>query len=167
MQPLNSSGNPAKPTRCFAPITGHSLTKQSFQNDCNINNIMKKFEKTGQINHFNDHQGGYGEYIGYEDYHISLNKILEANSAFAALPSEIRTKFHNDPAIFLEYTQDPENLPELRKMGLAHPAPPEAQSDGNRPQTADPQPKDGSVSGDALPAPVAASAADKPAPKGG
>ena len=55
--------------------------------------------------------------------------VASANSLFAGLPSTIREKFENDPAKFLEFAQDEENLDEMRKMGLAEQSlPPNAPS---------------------------------------
>ena len=39
-----------------------SLTKQSFQNECNINSIMKKWEKTGLLPHSRSSQPRYGDF---------------------------------------------------------------------------------------------------------
>ena len=41
-----------------------SLTKQSFKDECNINNIMSKYMKDGLIGHVNKHQGRYDDLPG-------------------------------------------------------------------------------------------------------
>lgn len=119
-----------------------SRTKQSFEGETNINNIMRKYEKTGLIEHLNTHRGDYGNFLGYEDYHASLNRIRAAGESFMSLPPRIRTKFDNDPGKFMSFAQDPANLDELVEMGLAisrpgedAPAPP-----GSEPP-ADPSPE--------------------------
>ena len=38
--------------------------------------------------------------------------------AFIFLPSKIRKKFENDPKVFLDFVCNPENVDELRTMGL-------------------------------------------------
>lgn len=96
-----------------------SLAKQSFKEECDVNQIMKKFKKTGLVDHLNTHKGQYGNFIGASDYHTSLNQILAAQESFQTIPSEIRAKFDNDAGQFLEFTQDPENYQEMIKMGLA------------------------------------------------
>lgn len=96
-----------------------SRTKQSFSNECNVNIIMKKYSKTGLVAHIAKHQGSYGDLTNSADYHQSMNSLLEADSAFASLPSEIRNEFHNNPAEFLDFAQDPENSHKLIEMGLA------------------------------------------------
>lgn len=100
---------------------GESLTRQSFNAECNINNIMARFEKTGLAEHLNNHQGTYGDFTQVSDYHTALLHVVEAQTLFNSLPSKIRARFGNDPGTYLQFVTDPENLPELRKMGLAPP----------------------------------------------
>lgn len=100
-----------------------SLTKQSFRDECDINNIMSKYQKTGIIEHLNEHNGEYGDFISYQDYHTSLNQILEAQETFNSIPSSIREKFNNNPAEFLEFAQNPENHDQMVEFGMAYPKP--------------------------------------------
>lgn len=102
---------------------GPGRTKQSFSEESNINLIMAKYEKTGMLDHLNTHQGDYGNFIGAQDYHTSMNLIREAGEAFMTIPAGVRAKFDNDPARFLAYVQDPENKAGMVKLGLAHPSP--------------------------------------------
>jgi len=100
---------------------GNSLrrTKQSFKDECDVNNIMRKFEKTGLIDHVNNHQGEYGQFIGFDDYHTSLNQIQDAEASFMTIPAKIRAKFDNSAGKFLAFAQNPDNLPKMVEMGLA------------------------------------------------
>lgn len=113
-------------TRLTRPRVGKhfylpSRAKQSFKEECDINTIMRKFQKTGMVDHFNKHQGQYGNFIAAEDYHTSLNILLEADEAFATVPAKIREKFSNDPAKFLEFVQNEKNHDSMIEMGLARP----------------------------------------------
>lgn len=101
----------------------HGRTKSEFKKECDVNEIMRKFEKNQLISHVNDHQGDYGDFSTFEDYHASVNAVLEANDAFASVPSKIRATFNNDPAQFLQFVQDPSNLDQMVEMGLAHKRP--------------------------------------------
>lgn len=101
-------------------------TKQSFAEESNINLIMKKYEKTGMLDHFNRFQGHYGSFIDAPDYHTSMNAIRAAGEMFMEIPATIRAKFDNDPAIFLAFVQDEANTEEMVKMGLAKAPPKEA-----------------------------------------
>ncbi len=98
-----------------------SLAKQSFADECNINNIMAKFNKTGILEHENKRKPRYGDLIDAVDYHSSLNKTIEAQDAFDNLPSAIRSRFNNEPGEFLEFVDNPENAEELVTLGLAEP----------------------------------------------
>ena len=109
--------------RVYCPVTQPSMTKQSFGNECNINMIMAKFQKTGAISHYAKFAPTYGDATPVE-LHDALNIVADANSMFEELPSSLRKKFNNDPEQFLEFVQNPDNLEEMRKLGLANPAEP-------------------------------------------
>ena len=94
-----------------------SLTKQSFTDECDINKIMARFEKTGVIEHANEHQGQYGDFT-VSDYHSALNAVIAAQDSFNSLPAKIRARFKNDPSEFLDFVNNPDNVQELRDMGL-------------------------------------------------
>lgn len=96
-----------------------SAAKQAFKDECDINNIMSKYYKTGLISHVAQYPGGYDELPESIEYQEALNMIIAAEDAFASLPSSIRTQFENDPAEFLAFVDDPNNQDELVKMGLA------------------------------------------------
>lgn len=102
---------------------GVSRTKQSQLKECDINLIMKKYQKTGIINHFNKHGAMYGEYAPLDL--ISAYETLErTNEMFLDLPAKVRARFKNQPEAFLEFVQDPKNKEEMYELGLARrPAP--------------------------------------------
>ena len=104
---------PRLQTRCSEP----SLTKTSFQEECNINSIMKRFQKTGAITHYAKHAPSYGECTSIDLLDAQLI-IANANTMFEELPSSIRKKFDNDPALFLDFVQDEKNQEEMVKLGL-------------------------------------------------
>jgi len=99
-------------------ITEPSLTKQSFSKECNINNIMAKYQKTGAIDHVNKNEASYG-YATSNDFTASMEIVAKGQTMFNELPSSIRTKFENDPAKFLDFVQDKDNLKEMQELGLA------------------------------------------------
>lgn len=119
-----------------------SRTKQSDAASCDINLIMAKFEKTATLDHYNTHEGSYGDFINYPDYHTAQNQILAADAAFASLPSKIRARFANDASLFLEFATDPSNIDEMVSMGLskASPVPPPADNPPDVPLPLDPAP---------------------------
>ncbi len=96
-----------------------SLTQQNFAAESDINNILSNWEKNGVVSHLNPLPPQYGDLIDVEDYHSSMNRIVAAREAFDALPSVVRDRFANDPANFLSFVQDPSNVDEMVKLGLA------------------------------------------------
>ncbi|AXH76873.1 MAG: internal scaffolding protein [Microviridae sp.] len=118
--------------RVSLDFTGPGRTKQSFKDECDINRIMARFAVTGMLDFVSRHEPRYMDCSGI-DYRACMDVVVEANSMFADLPSEVRDRFMNDPARFLDFCSDKENLPELRKMGLAKPAPVEVSSLGSAP----------------------------------
>ncbi len=107
----------------FVP-TGKTRTKQSFRDECDINNIMTKYQKTGAIAHVNEHQANYGFATG-QDFASAMRTCVQAQEMFNALPSSIRTRFANDPAQFLDFVQDADNKKEGQELGLWPPDPPD------------------------------------------
>jgi phage internal scaffolding protein len=98
--------------------TGQTMTRQSHKKECDINNIVYRYRKDGVITHLNKHGETYDDVSG-ADYRKWMNKLVSAREMFEELPSHVRNKFGNDPSIFLDYVQDPDNMDEMRKIGLA------------------------------------------------
>lgn len=96
-----------------------SLTKQSMKDDCDINNILKKFNKTGQLPDLIKTNPKFGDFADTLDYQESLNLVIHAQTQFEALSAAVRKRFHNDPAEFLEFVQDAKNAEEMVSLGLA------------------------------------------------
>lgn len=102
---------------------GPSRTKQSFKDECDINRILKKYEKTGLLTHTSKYAGRYEDLPSDVDYQASLNAIMQAEEAFFSLPSKLRARFDNDPEGFLAFVQNPANENELVELGLANARP--------------------------------------------
>lgn len=109
--------------------TGPTRTRGSFQDECDVNAIMRRFERTGVIDHFNAHRGDYGDFTGAPaDYHSALNQVIAAQDMFMSLPSGIRRQFRNDPGEFLELVAAAEGgdqaaTDELVRIGVARARP--------------------------------------------
>lgn len=97
---------------------GPSRTKQSFKDECDVNNILSRYEKTGLLPQLSE-LPQYGDFSETMDYQTSMNFIVKANEQFDKLPAKLRKRFQNDPAQFMEFVHDPENSDDLVKMGLA------------------------------------------------
>lgn len=100
-----------------------SRTKQSFRDECDVNQIMKRFKNSMGVDYlsrFNGYvDGQFGDFTGVVDYRSAIDQIRQARGVFDALPAKVRARFQNDPAAFLDFVQDPKNGDELVSLGLA------------------------------------------------
>lgn len=111
-----------------------SRAKQEFKAECDINNIMKRYETTGQLTHLAKRSPMWGD-VPSMDFQQSLQLVLNARADFAALPSAIRDRFANDPAKLLAFLQDANNREEGIRLGLIDPA--RGGKGGSAPHTGD------------------------------
>jgi len=95
-----------------------SMTKQSFKDECDVNHIIKRFKKSGVITHLSDMEAQYGDLTGL-DFQAAMDLVTQANHLFDELPASVRKRFANDPAMFLDFMDNPENAEEMVKLGLA------------------------------------------------
>lgn len=95
-------------------------TRQEFAEECDINTIMRQYQHTGELFHINETAPQYLDCTG-EDFRTHMDYIAGAFSMFEELPSEIRSRFDNDPAEFLDFCSHDKNRPELAEMGLLSP----------------------------------------------
>ena len=118
---IRSAYDRRDPVRLTCSTPGRA--KQSFKDECDIHNIMKKFRQSGLITHVAKYQGEYGDMPSSTDYQESLNNVIAARDAFDSLPSYLRDRFGNDPSRFLDFIDNPENEAEMLKLGLIEKAP--------------------------------------------
>lgn len=103
-----------------------SLTRQEFKDECDLGLIVQKFSSNPEgmealLNARNFVQGRFEDVSAVVDYQTALAQIKQADEAFMRLPAQVRTRFDNDPAKFLDFVDDPKNVDELRKLGLVEP----------------------------------------------
>lgn len=124
------------------PATGEvmpSMTRQSEMDACDIHNILKQFSQQGfeQLVRENAARGQYADLTSLPDYQEALGTVIAAQAAFAALPSQVRERFQNDPARFVQFLADPVNQDEAIRLGLATdtrpPEPPTGGAGGSPP----------------------------------
>lgn len=92
-----------------------SMTQQSFKEQCDVNNIMAKYQKTGVIDHINVYEGHYGDVDG-TTFTEAMQTVANAQTMFMDLPSRAREAFDHDPAKFLDYVNNLEETPEARQF---------------------------------------------------
>lgn len=105
--------------RVRTEVGSEVLTKQSFADDTDINNIMRKYEKTGILPDLSQKQYDFMDVSSGFDYHECANRIHEVDGIFMALPAQIRSQFDNDAGQFLNFIADPLNKETMALMGLS------------------------------------------------
>lgn len=98
---------------------GESRTRQEFKVESDINTIIERF--------------GIGENPitaqkwvtnldisdSVDDYQTAMNQLVAASSQFNSLPAKLRSRFDNDPSLFVNFVSDSSNLQEMIDLGLA------------------------------------------------
>lgn len=104
------------------------LVEQNHIQETNINEIIRRhgidlIRKTAMLQsqtfQFDDVTGN--------DFQEAMEKVNKAQESFEQMPSELRAKFEYNPAKFLDFVQNPDNINEMVEMGLAiadNPPPP-------------------------------------------
>lgn len=105
---------------------GESMTQRQFQEDTDVNKIMQKYKKLGQITHLNSRSGVYADITELGDYQQAMETVIRADRAFNDLPSNVRARFANDPQRLIEFLSDPKNEKEGMELGLIVQKEPEA-----------------------------------------
>lgn len=96
---------------------GDSLTVQADAKDADINVIMDRYARTGQLVP-PSRLPSYGDFEGISDYRTALHAVREAEESFMALPANIRAKFDNDPGKFEDFCVNPDNRAAVAELGL-------------------------------------------------
>ena len=65
----------------------------------------------------------YGDFVGVSDYRTAVDAIKKATDAFMEMPAGVRSRFENDPQLFMEFFSKDENRAEAEKLGLVLPKP--------------------------------------------
>ncbi|QXP44343.1 MAG: internal scaffolding protein [Arizlama microvirus] len=105
--------------RVYSDTVGPSATKISHKDECDINSIMRRYEKTGILPDLIKAQPEYGDFAQMASFQEAQNIVVLANEQFAALSAHVRERFGNSPAKFLEFAQNPRNQEEMVSLGLA------------------------------------------------
>lgn len=98
-------------------LTNKVVTEQSHKDECDINKIMHKFQRTGIITHSKKYEGQY-DYATSTDFLTAMSIVARGQQMFDDLPSSLRSRFGNDPSNFLDFINDPANEDEAVKLGL-------------------------------------------------
>lgn len=106
-------------------VFDHGETRQEFREECDINTIMARYEKTGSLPvNMNGMEPYYYDFASMPSDLLGIIGYLdEAEEAFMRLPAIVRKEFENDSVKFVDFACDPKNLDKMREWGLAAPVP--------------------------------------------
>lgn len=96
------------------------VTEQHHKNECDINQIIRKYDKTGLITHITKFEAKFGDMTG-TDFKTAHDQVIKAQAMFDELPSQIRKRFQNTPEKLLSFMENPENRKEAEELGLINP----------------------------------------------
>lgn len=98
-------------------------TVQSSKEEADINTIVRRFGLTGSLptNVRVPLNVDFSETVF--DFQSAMNVLVEAENAFMQMPADVRARFGNDPARFVDFASDAKNYDEAVKLGLALPKP--------------------------------------------
>jgi len=95
-------------------------TKQEFKDQCDINLIMARYQRTGQLPASAMSAAmRYGDFSQIPSFHEMHDRVMAATDLFNQLPARVRKQYGNDPGAFLAASQTPEGAELLVKLGLA------------------------------------------------
>lgn len=95
-----------------------SMTEQHFKDECDINNIVKRYQETGVLPQGN-REPLFGDFSAFpSDLMESQRYFDEAQARFMQLDSGLRKEFDNNPAKLLAFLQDERNYDKAVELGL-------------------------------------------------
>lgn len=105
-------------------FTDKTRTQQNYKEDSDVNNVMKRFNRTGVLTTGmqGNRQPMFGNFTSM-DFQSMMNTLVDAQQAFAMLPSRIRGRFKNDPYQVVRFVENPDNYDEAVRLGLLAPRP--------------------------------------------
>ncbi|QXP08257.1 MAG: internal scaffolding protein [Arizlama microvirus] len=93
------------------------VTEQGHKDECDVNNIIKKYDQTGLITHVANFEASYGD-VKSMDFREAMELQLQIRDKFSELPSNIRKEFDNNPEKYLAFLENPKNDAKAIEMGL-------------------------------------------------
>lgn len=99
-----------------------SMTKQEFQADCDINNILKRYNLQlgldSMAEYHSFYEGNFEDVSAAVSLQEAYAQVQAAHEAFDAMPSKVRARFRNDPVELLEFLGNAANREEAIALGL-------------------------------------------------
>lgn len=97
------------------------LVEQAHKNEVDINQIVKRhgIDLVTKIGKMRSQEYQFDDVTG-NDFQEAANILIRAQEQFDSLPSNVRKEFDHSPAKFLDFVQNPDNMPRMIEMGLAN-----------------------------------------------
>lgn len=92
-------------------------TEQAHKDRVDVNNIIKKYARTGIIDHMHFVDPQFTECTGM-DFKSAMDKVIAIEQKFQELPAKIRKHFDHDATKFLTFMENPDNKDEAKKLGI-------------------------------------------------
>lgn len=93
------------------------FTQQKHKKECDVNEIIQKYDKNGLITHVSKFEAKFGDMTGL-DFKRALDTVRSAQSMFEELPAEVKRRFRQSPEELLRFMEDPGNRAEAIELGL-------------------------------------------------
>ena len=104
-------------------FTEETMTQQQFKDESDTNFIVGQFVKTGVLPNVNMNPS-YMDLSNVPSYRDALEFIAHAEDSFMALPALVRQEFDNDPGLFLDFVDNPDNYSRCQELGIFPPSDP-------------------------------------------
>jgi len=101
----------------------HTLAQQQFRDETNINLIVERAARTGDMSVFTPpERQQFIDTSVYEDYQSALHTLETVEDDFYSLPASVRKEFDNDPQSYVAFMSDDSNYDKAVELGLLHPS---------------------------------------------
>lgn len=109
-------GNNLPPSRPYVEKSP-GRTRQDDLHRCDINNIVARYNSTGELP-VKNREAFFADVSSMPDFATAFEVMDKAREGFYSLSAEVKSRFENNPAKFVDFTSNPANRDELVSMGL-------------------------------------------------
>ncbi len=96
---------------------GPSEVREAFKDEADINNIVARYQKTGQMP-LNADEARFGDVSDFRDYKAALDFVREARDNLRDMPEEARGQYQADPDGFIEALEEATTRDDLVALGI-------------------------------------------------
>jgi len=102
----------------YSETFNDGITEQHHTDQCDINKILAQFMETGIMPQTKNANPQYGD-VSNVDFQQMQNTLATAKTLFEELPERVKDHFNNEMHSFLNFAENPDNLPQMEEWGLA------------------------------------------------